>query len=132
MPSPTKKRRLGAWSGLCALAVHLLIALAQAVPASAAVPNDGAFPTFLVTCVVYSENAPGDAKKGGEDPARTGRSDCPVCQTETLCASLLPVEAVEALFLPEAFRLALPSPSRVSLNGRKPNGSFPRGPPSAI
>ena len=118
------RRRLGARLGLAALAGHLVVALAQAVPAAAAGIDAGV--KSLITCVVYSGGAD---QRDTDKQQKKSRSDCPVCQTETLCKNLLPALA-SAAPRPMAVRMVrLAAPYRAFIENRTPSRQFARGPP---
>lgn len=79
------KRRIGAWIGLLALSLHLLVALGQGTPmAQAAGPGMSLSGPFMINCV--TSGSIGGPIDDGIPPAR---SDCPVCLTQVLSGGLL-------------------------------------------
>lgn len=112
-----RRRRLGAWLGMAALAPHLLVALAQVAVAADTAP---------LVCVVYGGGAePRDTDKR----QKKSRPDCPVCQTETLCKNLLPASAGAAPLPPVAGVVRLAAPSTTLIENRAPFRQSARGPP---
>ena len=122
------KCRTGAWAGMAALAVHLLLSLAQVVPMKSAAAAVGGMPATLVMCVVYSnpDDGPRDGKGSGGLPA------CPVCLAEVLASGLMPSIAVEALLLPGYVRLTLNTPDLGRPGGRQPLRRLSRAPPAFV
>ncbi len=125
----SRRRRFGAWCGIAVLLGHLLITLGQIVPTAAASEADPTAPAFLVTCVVYGNpNGEADRQDKGQDPL--DRSSCPVCQSEMLCQSLLPVAAVTAPVPWTATVVPTVPAPLIPTHGHDPVRRFARGPPS--
>ena len=86
--SATRTRKRGAWMGLAAMSVQILLALAQALPAAAA--DTG--PDARVVCVVYEAGTatPDQTNPDINAPGSTEHSDCPVCVLSALGGTALP------------------------------------------
>ncbi|MBC8339122.1 MAG: hypothetical protein ISR51_05640 [Rhodospirillales bacterium] len=127
-PNYRRKRTLGAWLGIVALSVHVLLAFAQAAPAASSDKN-GPLSALQVICPVYGSTGqpPGDGGNGV--PARP---DCPVCLTHVLCGGLVvPATAIMPLPLRAASdRLTLPALFKIDdVHHERPHS---RGPPFAV
>ncbi len=118
---------------MAVLLPHVLLALGQAVPASAASGKDQVAGSSLVTCVVYRYGAPSRVDDDSRNGGKTGpddRSFCPVCQSGMLCQTMLPVRPA-ALPIPTVavwVRSVLPNRSVAGVS--QPIRLLPRGPPS--
>ncbi|MBT3305321.1 MAG: hypothetical protein HN377_02450 [Alphaproteobacteria bacterium] len=96
-PAHRLRRRTGAWLGIIALAMNIVLALGQAVPAGTVDTGDrvSASPAYLMTCAAFG---PGNDLPGDGDP----RSKCPLCLTHNLCSTIAQ---------PSSVALSLPAPA---------------------
>jgi len=125
---PRRRSRIAAWLSILALALPMLVPVAQGIPLSGAMDETQA-PLYLVLCKTMQDGTSGPSPDPKQD---RNVSDCPVCLGLSFAKSvLMPTFGALAVCDSQLRTLAFNRANETG-NGRPVRRSYARAPPVSV